>query len=107
MIISILLRFGLAAEWVAWMATWLLVPFFAPYFPVSVLPQGFQIISRALPPTYVFESMKGLISEGDLKPENLLIALALTIFYAILAALIFWRAYRNACRRGGLLQTGE
>ena len=107
MVISILLRYGLAAEWLAWVATWLLVPFFAPYFPVSILPAGFQIISRALPPTYVFESMKSLISEGELHPEKLLIALGLTVLYGFIAACVFWRAYQSARRRGGLLQSGE
>lgn len=107
MIVALILRLGLSAEWLAWMATWLLAPLFAPYFPVSVLPHGIQIISRALPPTYVFESMKSLISEGHLQADKLWVAASLTLFYALLAIFLFWRAYENAHKRGGLLQTGE
>ncbi len=107
MIIALLLRLGLSAEWLAWMATWLLVPFFAPYFPVDVLPRGFQMVSHALPPTYVFESMKSLIATGDIQPQKLFMALGLTVFYALIAALVFWQAYQSARKRGGLLQSGE
>jgi ABC-2 type transport system permease protein len=107
LIVALILRLGLSAEWLAWMATWLLSPFFAPYFPVSVLPPAFQAISYALPPTYVFESMKSLIATGELHPENLLIAFGLTCVYGLLAALAFRQAYRNARREGRLLQSGE
>jgi ABC-2 type transport system permease protein len=107
LIVAMLLRYGLAAEWLAWMATWLLIPFFAPYYPVSILPSGLQMLSHALPPTYVFESMKSLISGGGLHAENLLIASALTALYGLIVAFVFWRAYQSARRRGGLLQSGE
>jgi len=106
-IVALLLRFGMASEWLAWMATWLLIPFFAPYYPVSVLPEVFQYVSYALPPTYVFESMKSLINDGTLQAENLLIALGLTMLYTALAATLLHRAYQSARQRGGLLQAGE
>ena len=107
LIVALILRLGLSAEWLAWMASWLLAPLFAPYFPVSVMPHGFQIVSRGLPPTYIFESMKSLLSTGDVLPQNLLIAFGLTILYGWIAAFLFWRAYQSALRRGGLLQSGE
>jgi ABC-2 type transport system permease protein len=107
MIVTVILRYGLAAEWLAWMATWLLIPFFAPYYPLSILPYGFQVVAHALPPTYVLESMKSLIGEGELHPENLVTALGLTVVYGFIAAFVFWRAYQSARRRGGLLQSGE
>jgi ABC-2 type transport system permease protein len=107
MIIALLLRYGLGAEWLGWMSTWLLIPFFAPYFPVSVLPHGFQMVAFAMPPAYVFESLRSLINGDGPQPENLLIALGLTVVYALIAALIFRAAYRSAKKRGGLLQNGE
>jgi ABC-2 type transport system permease protein len=107
LIIALLLRLGLAAEWLAWMATMMLAPFFAPYYPVEILPQGFQLIARVLPPTYVFESMKSQMATGDVQPKKLLIAFGLTVIYALIAAFVFRAAYRSAKRRGGLLQSGE
>jgi ABC-2 type transport system permease protein len=107
MIVALIMRLGLSAEWLAWMATWLLAPFFAPYYPLSVLPPVFQWVALTLPPTYVFASMKSLIGEGQLHPENLLIALGLTAGYALVATFLFWKAYQSAQKRGGLLQSGE
>jgi ABC-2 type transport system permease protein len=107
LVIAMILRFGLAAEWLGWMSLWLMAPFIAPYYPVSILPAGFQVISWSLPATYVFESMKSLTMQGDLKPDYLVIALGLNIFYFIIAGIIVARAFQGACIRGGLLQMGE
>jgi ABC-2 type transport system permease protein len=91
----------------AWMATWLLIPFIAPYYPVSVLPYPLQLISHSLPATYIFESLKSQITGQGLAGDNLLIALGLNVLYFIGASLVFWMAYRGAQNRGGLLQVGE
>jgi len=107
LILALLFRHGLAAEWLAWMATWLLTPMMAAYYPVSVLPRPLQMVAHALPGTYVFESMKSLLATGELHPENLWAALALNLAYLPIAGLIFWKAYQGARRRGGLLQMGE
>lgn len=107
LIISLLLRYGLAAEWLAWMGTWLLIPIVAPYYPVSVLPGWLQIISHSLPTTYVFECLKAQIHGQGFQSHHLLIALALNAIYFVVATTIFWRAYRGAQNRGGLLQVGE
>jgi len=107
LIISLLFRYGLAAEWMAWMGTWLLIPIIAPYYPVSVLPYGLQLAAHALPATYVFESLKSQITQHEILSGNLLIALGLNIVYFIGASLVLWMAYRGAQKRGGLLQVGE
>jgi ABC-2 type transport system permease protein len=107
LIVALLLRYGLAAEWLAWMSTWLFVPLVAPYYPVSILPEWMQTISYMLPATYVFESMKALIGQHELHAAYLWKALGLNIVYFVLASFVFYRAYRGARARGGLLQMGE
>ncbi|MGE3623282.1 MAG: ABC transporter permease [Bdellovibrionales bacterium] len=107
LVISLLLRFGIAAEWMAWMSSWLVVPLIAPYYPVEILPVWLQPVSWALPATYVFESMKSLIGQGELRGNYLLWAFLLNILYFAGASLVFCRAYHGARRRGGLLQVGE
>jgi ABC-2 type transport system permease protein len=107
LVISLLLRFGIAAEWMAWMSTWLMIPLVAPYYPVDILPSWMQVISWSLPPTYVYESAKSVLAGGPVHGDYLLWALALNIAYFIGAAFIFKRAYDGARRRGGLLQVGE
>ncbi len=107
LVISLLMRFGLAAEWLGWMCSWLLMPFMAPYYPVSILPKAFQYISWSLPSTYVFESMKQQMATGAIRFDYLGIALALNILYLGLAALVVRRAFAHARNSGGLLQMGE
>jgi len=107
LMIALLLRFGLAAEWTAWMLVWLIIPIIAPYYPVSVLPQWMQFVSWALPQTYVFECVKDLIGQHQLRTDYLIKALALNVVYFVACAFIFYRAYQGARRRGGLLQMGE
>jgi len=107
LIIALLLRYGMSAEWMAWMATWLLIPFIAPYYPVSILPEALQHISHAIPATYVFECMKAQIAQQEFHPELLWTALGLNIIYLLIASFIFWLAYQGARKRGGLLQMGE
>jgi len=107
MILSLLMRFGLAAEWLGWMSTWLLMPFMAPYYPVSILPKAFQIISWMLPGTYIFESMKIQLATGLARLDYLGIALGLNCVYFIASVWVFIRAYESAKDTGGLLQMGE
>jgi len=107
MIISLLMRFGLAAEWLGWMGTWVLMPFMAPYYPVSILPHAFQIISWTLPGTYVFECMKQQMVSGSINYSYLAISAGLNVLYLILACVIFSRSYLSAQNLGGLLQMGE
>lgn len=107
LIVSLLLRYGLAAEWMAWMGTWLIVPLIAPYYPVAILPLPLQYIAHALPQTYIFESMKSLINQGSIQPGKLFISLGLNVLYMLIATLILNCSYQGARQRGGLLQMGE
>jgi ABC-2 type transport system permease protein len=107
LILAMLFRFGLAAEWLGWMSIYLLTPFMAPYYPVSILPPALQYISWSLPATYVFDAMKQLLNGGALDTHDLWMALALNIVYSVFAAIIYTAAYRSAQRRGGILQVGE
>lgn len=107
LVISLLLRFGLAAEWLGWMSAWIMTPLLAPYYPVTILPPFLQIVAYALPATYVFESMKEQMNQHTSHSSNLLIALLLNIFYSFVAAWILSRAYKAARNKGSLLQMGE
>lgn len=107
LIIAMMLHYGLAAEWVAWMSGWMLSAMFAPYYPVSVLPPVMQWIARILPGSYIFDSVKSLLAGEALHPENLWIAFALNLFYLAFASWVLSKAYRSARKRGGLIQMGE
>ena len=107
LVISMIMRFGLAAEWLGWMSLWLLAPFMAAYYPVSIMPMGFQVISWSLPATYVFESMKQQNITGAWRVDYLLIAFAMNLAYFVLAGWVLNRSYKGARREGRLMQNGE
>src|SRR5438094_2554371 len=85
---AIVLRFGPAAEWFIWPIPALVSPFAGVFYPISTLPAWMQIVARALPPSYVFEGMRGIISGGTVSPQDLIASFAL-VSIDIAAACLF------------------
>ncbi len=104
LIVAMLLRFGPSAEWLSWMAVALMSPFVAVYYPVSILPSWLQPVSWALPPTYVFEAMRALANEHQLRLDYLLVSFGLNLVYLAIAFIVYIRTFESARRRSGLLQ---
>lgn len=104
---GLLLRHGMGAESFAWMAVFILAPVSAVYYPVSSLPGWLQPLSLALPPTHVFEGMRGVVFGQGFDWTGLGLALALNVVYGLLALLFFLRAFRHARTVGKLLNNGE
>lgn len=104
---GMILRHGLGAESLCWMAVFVLAPFSAVYYPVSALPPAVQYVAMALPSTHVFEGMRAVLYHGTIEWRMLGLAVLLNLFYLGLASLYFLRAFRNARQRGALLQAGE
>jgi ABC-2 type transport system permease protein len=104
---ALLLRHGLGAESLAWLAVFLLAPASAVYYPVSVLPVWLQYASWALPSAHVFEGMRAVMFQGIFRLDHFFWALALDIVYTAFGAAVFLFAFRQARWRGALLQTGE
>ena len=106
-ICGMILRHGMGAESLAWLAVFTLSPLSAVYYPVSILPGWLQHAAWALPSTYVFEGMRALLFKGIFRADYLLTAAALDIAWLALGAGLFALAFRDARRRGALLQMGE
>ncbi len=106
-IISLILRYGLAAEWFSWLLPFTIAPLMAIYYPVSALPQALQPISWALGPTWVFEGMRAVLAGEGLRWDLLAGALALNGVALLLAIGVFILALRNARQRGALLHMAE
>jgi ABC-2 type transport system permease protein len=104
---ALLLRHGLGAESLAWLAVFLLAPASAVYYPVSVLPGWLQYASWALPSAHVFEGMREVMFRGVFRLDHFFWALALDVVYTVFGAMVFLYAFREARRRGALLQMGE
>ena len=104
---ALLLRHGLGAESLAWLAVFLLAPASAVYYPVSVLPVWLQYVAWALPSAHVFEGMRTVMFQGVFRLDHFFAALALDVVYVAFGAVVFLFAFRQARQRGALLQTGE
>jgi ABC-2 type transport system permease protein len=77
------------------------------YYPVSVLPLWLQYVAWSLPPTYVFEGMRALLTDHVFRADLMLEALLINVVLFIASFAIFLALLRSARRHGSLIQSGE
>lgn len=97
---AMVLRLGPAAEWFVWPIPALISPFAGVFYPISTLPQWMQVISRLLPPSYIFEGIRAIVSGGAVSGMGLLWGGCLAVLYILAACWAFARVYRHAVRTG-------
>jgi ABC-2 type transport system permease protein len=97
---GLVLRFGPASEWFIWPIPALVSPFAGVFYPLSTLPVWMQYVARGLPPSYVFEGMRALVSGGAAEWTKLWWGVGLALVYVLLACWFFARVYRHAVRTG-------
>ena len=98
--VALVLRLGPAAEWLVWPIPALLAPFAGVFYPVATLPAWMRAVARLLPPSYVFEGLRAVVSGGSLRLADLAWSAGLTLGYLLLAGWIFVRVHRFALRTG-------
>lgn len=97
---AIVLRLGPSAEWFIWPIPALISPFAGVFYPITTLPSWMQMVSRALPPSYVFESIRAIVKGGEARPADLAVSISLAVAYILAASFVFLRTYRHAVRTG-------
>ena len=97
---ALVLRFGPASEWFIWPLPALISPFAGVLYPVATLPHWMQCISRVLPPSYVFEGLRTVVSGGTVSGMMLGVGGVLAVGYILIAYYFFTRVYKNALRTG-------
>ena len=102
-----LLRLGAGAENLIWSLMFIVQPMGAVYYPVSTLPAWLQPVSWLLPPTYVFEGLRGVLIRHEIRWDLLAQGFAIDVVMFAAAAMAFGLFLRSARRAGVLLQTGE
>jgi ABC-2 type transport system permease protein len=107
MVSGLVLRYGLGAEGFAWALLFGLLPFCGVYYPVSILPEAIQGISAALPASYIFEGMRAVVLNGEIRFDLLGIAAIANVVWIAAGMTIFLAFFRTARERGTLLQLGE
>lgn len=107
MVAALVLRYGLGAESLAWVAIFALAPVSGIYYPVSVLPEWLQTVAWWLPASHVFEGMRAVLFEHRIDSAHLFAAVGLNVLYLAFGAALFLYAFQSARRRGTLLHIGE
>jgi ABC-2 type transport system permease protein len=97
---AVVLRLGPAAEWLIWPIPAMLSPFAGVFYPLSTLPRWMQILSHALPPSYVFEGMRAIVHGQGISGFDLFAGALLAAAYVVSACWFFTRVYRQAVRTG-------
>lgn len=106
-VVALIMRFGQAAEMLAWAFAALFQPVSAVFYPVSILPPFVRTIALFVPSSHVFEGMRQVITSGTVSGHDMLWAVALNIVYFIGAVGIFFASYRSAKRSGRLARTWQ
>lgn len=107
MVTAMVLRFGLAAENMAWFLVFLLAPFSCVYYPIEVLPGWAQAFALALPSTHVFEGMRAVLFDGVFRWDHFAAAVALNGGLVVIGIGIYLFSFSRARKLGLLLQVGE
>ncbi len=104
---SLVLRFGLGAESLAWVAIFAVAPLSGIYYPVDVLPGWLQPVAWSLPSSYVFEGMRAVLYDNVFRWDLLWGAVAFNALYLALTTALFLYTFHVARQRGLLMQQGE
>ncbi|SNB44709.1 ABC transporter permease [Geobacter sp. DSM 9736] len=97
---AVVLRLGPASEWFVWPIPALITPFVGVFYPLATLPHPMRVIAWFLPPSYVFEGMRSIISGTPYPVGNLILGGGLSLLYILLACIAFRGVYRYAVRTG-------
>ena len=97
---AVVLRLGPAAEWFIWPIPAVLSPFACVFYPLATLPAWMRPVARVLPPSYVFEGMRGVLAGRSVPLAPLAGGAVLAAAYVVLAAWLFRTVHRYAVRTG-------
>ena len=104
---GLILRNGMGAENLAWTLMFLIMPVTAVFYPVAVLPPFIQPLAWSLPPTYVFEGLRGILIDHAFRADLMVEAFTINVGLIIVACAVFLRLVDSARERGSLMAVGE
>ena len=102
---AIIFRLGPSAEWLGWPIPMILSLFAGVYFPISTLPPSLHAFAKLIPASYVFESMRSILTAGAFPGDlamNLFIGALLAFIYLLMASRVFIHIYRKNLQSGNI-----
>jgi len=106
LVAALVMRYGLGAESMAWVAIFALQPISGVYCPIEVLPGWAQLLAYGLPSSHVFEGMRALLLEESFRGDLMVKAVGANVVWIVTGAAVFLGSFRYARSRGLLLQQG-
>jgi len=107
LVTSGLIRFGPSFENIAWASLFFLAPLGCIYYPLEILPESLQLISKTLPLVYIFEEMRNILINETVNYFEIFRAISISFIYFILGVVVFYLSYYGARVRGTLINMGE
>lgn len=101
---GLIFRYGYKIQAFSWAFIFVIYPFSAVLFPVSILPGWAQVIASFLPSSYIFENMRSILFTGKYNPIDIYIAFTLNFIYMILAIAFLRKMFANALVNGRLIK---
>lgn len=99
---GLVIRFGYDVEALSWTIIFLLQPFSGVYYPIAVMPDWMQFISKLIPSSYIFEGMRSLVFQGIVDNRLLIISFILNLVYIVLSLLFYKKMFDTAREKGYL-----
>jgi ABC-2 type transport system permease protein len=101
---GLLLRWGHQAEVLIWGVPFLIQPFSAIFYPLSVYPAWLKPFCMIFPSTYVLEGMREVVTTGHFSWGHFGASLGLNVFYMALFGFFFIRMFNRGRVNGGLVR---
>jgi ABC-2 type transport system permease protein len=100
LISGLIFRYGTKIQFLGWTLVFIISPFSAVSYPVSVLPLWAQKVSAFIPTSYVFEGLRDVIDNGHFDLHKFFISLGLNIIYLVLSLIYIKNCFNKALNRG-------
>jgi len=93
---AVLIRYGRNIAPVIWSVPYLILSFSAVFYPMRFLPTWAQYIGRALPISYVFESLRQLMQHGTVSYSTLFTSFILVLVYLAFGLFLFFLFFKKS-----------
>lgn len=101
---GLILRFGYRVEAFAWSLVFVIYPFSAIFYPVSILPDWAQFIAYLLPTSYIFENMRNVIFAGTYSWTSMMFSFILNMLYLTLSVIFLKLMFKEALKSARLVK---
>lgn len=99
---ALILRYGEAAESLAWIVPYMVQPFVAVFYPLSALPPTLQAFAQVFPCTHIFEGMRFVLHDGGVPWASMAKAFFLTLVWVGVTGTYFAYTLRYVRHKGYL-----